>query len=61
MRRMGGKVVILTRGGLEICQWTRDLVRNPEGFPEVSRGHSSPAKGGDEGPNMWSVVRLGGS
>ena len=42
----GGKVVILTRGGLETCQGTKDFVRNPEGFPEVSRGRSSPARAG---------------
>ena len=45
----GGKAAILTRGGLEICRKTKDFVRNPEGFPEVSRGHSSPATNGMKG------------
>jgi hypothetical protein len=39
-------VVILTRGGLGTCHRTKDFVRNPEGFPEVSRGRISPARAG---------------
>jgi len=49
MRRMGGKVVILTRGGLEIYQWTKDLVRNSEGFQKSAEAIVVPPKGGMKG------------
>ncbi len=42
----GGKAAILTRGGLGICRETKGSARDSERFPEVSRGHSSPAEAG---------------